>query len=81
MKEKTGYTFYSVFVFMGKECQKPQEKQIGRLSKSLPQILGEAEDVIEKDWRKIRKIKEKKIYMRNGIKAILLSTSQKVCSN
>ena len=28
MKEKTGYTFYSVFVFMGKECQKPQEKQI-----------------------------------------------------
>ena len=31
MKEKTGYTFYSVFVFMGKECQKPQEKQIGRL--------------------------------------------------
>lgn len=31
MKEKTGYTFYSVFGFMGKECQKPQEKQIGRL--------------------------------------------------
>ena len=25
------------------------EKQVGRLSKSLPQILGEAEDVIEKD--------------------------------
>lgn len=31
MKEKTGYTFCAVFGFMGKECQKPQEKQIGRL--------------------------------------------------
>ena len=25
------------------------EKQVGRLSKPLPQILGEAEDVIQKD--------------------------------
>ena len=31
MKGKTGYTFCAVFGFMGKECQKPQEKQIGRL--------------------------------------------------
>lgn len=45
----------------------------------MPQILGEAEDVIEKDWHKIRKIKEKKnLYEKWNKRDIIINFSEGV---